>query len=462
MNFRSYQNRIITAQDAFMADSEVMRATVLAATGSGKTVCFTDLIIKVMTATAGGAKRILVVHPRLALSSNQQKRLKKSFDGSDVEFTSFHSGEVYNTLASQRNRKTTSRKELEEILEEATGRTHITFTSYKSLHKIANMAFDLIICDEAHYLVQSDLRKNLHLFQSKTIFYTGTPIEVTAQEESMDNVELFGKVIETVPPSELIPQNYIVAPLVRFLNAKTKRKGNAVDYPTTIAHAYKDQLTKVNPKFNHKMMVAMPNTEFFDDIIDELATIRTIVGDYNLDVYYVTADRVSKNGNPKFGPSAREEMLEDFEANPNRCIIIHCDTLAEGIDIDGIGGILLLRDLGIAKMIQTIGRACRAAKADIRKNGEIRKNRIKTNAIVTVVRLDNEYLGCSKLDKLAAVFTVSGYGELWDVIDPEFMEQGKKREPGEPEGDTVFDEIEAIKVTEFGNQLWYELFKEEA
>ena len=462
MKFRNYQLRMILAQDAFMADPEITRATILAATGSGKTVTFTDLIIKVLTGVNSGAKRILVVHPRLALSANQQKRLKKDLTGLNVEFTAFSSGEVYNTLSNQTNRSTTNREQLEEIMAEAGGRAHITFSSYKSLHKIADMDFDLIICDEAHYLVQSNLRENLYKFKSKTIFYTGTPIKVAAQEESMDNIELFGEVICEVPFSELIPQNYIVAPLVRFLNAKTKRKGNAIDYPTTIAHAYKDQLTKINPKFNHKMLVAMPNTEYFEDIISNLDKIRKIVDDFNLDVYYVTADRVSKNGNPKFGPSAREAMLEDFEANKNRCIIIHCDTLAEGIDIDGIGGVLMMRDLGIAKMIQTIGRACRAAKVDIRKDGEIRKNRVKTNAIVTLVRMDNEYLGCSKLDKFVELFRTAGYGEFWDRIDPEFLEQGKKREKGDPDESTVFDEIQAIKVSERADVLWDELFGEKA
>lgn len=459
--FRNYQIRIIKAQDDFMANPEVLRGTFLAATGAGKTVCFTDVIIKILVALQGGAKKILIVHPRLALSSNQQKRLKKDLVGLNVEFTSFHSGEVYNTLNDRKNRRTTDPVELEQIRSEAPG-AHITFSSYKSLHKIAEMDYDLVICDEAHYLVQSDLRINLHLFTGKVLFYTGTPIKVAAQEESMDNIELFGEVLEEVPPSELIPNGYIVAPLIRYLNAKTKKKGNSIDFPSTIAHAYKDQLTKTNPKFNHKMLVAMANTEYFEEIVDDLSKIRKIVSNFNLDVYYVTADRVSKNGHVTFGPSAREKILEDFEANANPCIIIHCDTLAEGIDIDGIGGILLMRNLGMAKSIQTIGRGCRAAKADIRKNGEIRKNRIKTNCIVTLVRVDNEWLGGAKTDYYAELFETAGYGKLYDLIDPECLESGKKKTKADSEDDVVWDEIEDIKVSDKKDELWLELFGEPA
>jgi superfamily II DNA or RNA helicase len=454
--YREYQRRIIKAQNDFVADSLAIRATILAATGAGKTVCFTDLLIQMFKDKI--PKRILIVHPRLALSMSQQKRLKKDLKGVNVEFTSFHSGEVYHTLDTRKNRSTTDAIELEKIRNESIG-SHITFSSYKSLHKIAALDYDLIICDEAHYLVQSDLRNNLHLFKSKVLFYTGTPIKVAAQEESMDNIDLFGPVIAEVPPSELIPHGYIVAPLIRYLNARTKRKGNSIDYPTTIAHAYKDQLTKVNPKFNHKMLVAMASTEYFEEIINELTTIRKIVNDYNLDVYYVTADRVSKNGHITFGADAREKMLDDFESNTNRCIIIHCDTLAEGIDIDGIGGILLLRNLSMAKSIQTIGRGCRAAKADICKNGEIRKNRIKTNCIVTLVRVDNEWMGGAKTDDYATLFETAGYGNLYDLIDPECAGHGKKKVPGETD-DVVWDQIEDIKVTEIKNALWNELFSD--
>jgi hypothetical protein len=76
--------------------------------------------------------------------------------------------------------------------------------------------------------------------------------------------------------------------------------------------------------------------------------------------------------------------------------------------------------------------------------------------------MDNEYLGCSKLDKFVELFKIADYGDLWDRIDPEFLEQGKKREPGEPEGSTVFDEIQAIRVTERADVLWDQLFGQPA
>lgn len=459
MKYRNYQLRMINAQDQFMANPHVKRATILAATGSGKTVVFTDLIEKLLGAVSGGARRVLIVHPRLALSSDQQRRLRSSLQNKNVEFTAFSSGEVYNTLDTQINVSTTSRERLEEIMESAGGRAHITFSSYKSLSKIADMPFDLIICDEAHYLVQNELRENLTLFQSKVLFYTGTPIRVAADDAGMDNTDLFGPIIAEVPFSELLPGNYVVSPRVRSLHGWSKGQGNVIDYPRIIALAYREQLIQVNSQFNHKMLVALPNTQFFDDTMDSLSEIRKLVDDPNLDVYYVTGERVCKNGAIQSGTDSRVAMLRDFAENPRHCIILHCDTLAEGIDIDGIGGILLLRDLSTSKLLQTLGRACRPAVEDVLPDGEIREDRIKTHALVTLVEVNNELLGCAKLEKLVEQFSVAGYGHLWDLIDPEVAQQHRiMGESGNQDESIVWDKLVSMRIAEGGRVLYEEWF----
>jgi len=454
IKFRKYQKRMIKAQDAFMKDPETTRGTILAATGAGKTEVFINLVEKTIIANGNNA-RILIVHPRIALSQDQQGRFGKRFPG--VELTSFHSGQQStHTLADRKNVSVIQRDKLQEVIDSATT-PHITFSSYKSLHRIASMDFDVIICDEAHYLVQSDLRENLHLFKSKTLFYTGTPVEVAAQEESMDNTDLFGEVIVDVPPSELIPFGYIVPPRIRTINVQNKKIGNTIDYVTTIGHAFKDQLSLVHTKFTQKMLVAMPRTTEFDEIMQELADIRTIVGRFDIDVYFITADRSVKNGS---AITSREMALRDFDNNPKPCIIIHCDTLAEGIDVDGIGGVLLLRGLGMTKTIQTMGRGCRAAKADIRTNGEIKKRKIKTECIVTLARVDGEWCGDNSVSDWSELFRVAGYGDIWDFYEPGTNERGPSDEERDAD-DVIFDEIRDIKITEGADKLWNKLFGEE-
>ncbi len=292
---------------------------------------------------------------------------------------------------------------------------------------------------------------------SKLLFYTGTPVKLAATDESMDNVELFGDIITDVPPSELIPKGYVVPPRLRTLNVVNQKKGNTFDYATIIGHAFKDQLSLAHAKFNHKMLVAMPNTQLFHKIAQDLNVIRNCAENMNVDLYYVTSDQVSKNGHPFNGD--REQLLEDFGANTNPSIIMHCDTLAEGIDVDGVGGVLIMRGLTMCKAIQTIGRGCRPAKADVKSNGEIRKNRIKTECIVTVCRVDDEWVGNIKIDEWAKAFKEAGYGELWDFYEPNDRDGGL---PGEiPEyDDPLMDIIEDLRCTDGVERMFKELDRE--
>ena len=452
---REYQKRIIDSQDMFIGNEDVTRGTILAATGAGKTECFNDLIRKMFLTgeIINRKRRILICHPRIALSQNQQKRMVKRLVDLRVEFTSFHSGtQRYHTLTDRKNVSTTNRDELVNIMNESVGH-HITFASYKSLNKIADLNFDLIICDEAHNLVQSDLRECLTLFKSKVLFYTGTPVKVAAQEESMDNIELFGEILTEVPASELIPGGYVVPPRLRTIDVTNKKVGNTPDYSRCIAETFKDQQSFAHKKFVHKMLVAMPTTLVFNDIMDDLNQIRNIIGNQNVDLYYITSDTQVKNGRVL---SDREVALEDFDTNPNYSIIIHCDTLAEGIDVDGIGGVLIMRGLGMTKAIQTIGRAARPSILDIKKNGEIKKNRIKKECIVTLARIDGDWCGDTAIAEWANMFRVAGYGDIWDFYHPEPSNRGPGGELQEA-NDPLYDEIKEVKFLDGVDRLWNEL-----
>lgn len=460
VKFRPYQQRMIQAQDDFMACPDTLRATILCATGGGKTEVFQDLIMKIFHAIGNGAKNILVAHPRIALSQNQQKRFAKTFAGMGVQFANFHSGQAKkHTLDNKKNISTTKRSELEEDIKNSSG-FHITFASYASLYKIADMDFDLIICDEAQYLVQKEIRDNLYKFKSKTLFYTATPVVVAAREESMDNPELFGDVICVVEPKELIPHGFIVKPRVRTIDVLSSESGNTDDYASTIAEAFKDQLQFAHKKFVHKMLVAMPNVRHFQDIANQLFEIRNIIGNDDVDLYYVTADIAVKNAGR---PMEREELIEDFAKNPNPCIILHCDTLAEGIDVDGIGGVLIMRGLGMVKTIQTIGRGCRPAYEDIiqsgTRKGTIRKNRIKTECIVTVARFNGEWAGDQDVAWWAELFETAGYdkGEMLAELKEQNRNSGAPGEIGEYD-DPVVREVELVRITEGQQEFERSLF----
>ena len=448
IELRDYQIRVDQAQQAFMNNDEVSRAIVAACTGSGKTINFTKLIIdETLKRKAEGRKMsVLLVHPRLALTEEQQLRMHEHLVLFDLtwEFIGLHSGQI----VAFRKRKTKSTPaRVPTTLQDATELAihkktceedlHVTWTTYHSLEKVRHLDFDLIICDEAHHLAYGEFHANVKFFpeKAKVLFYTATPVGVQDEDapnkRGMLNDDLFGKVIAKVPPKELIDKKFIVPPKIFFMAARTvppeeennkeekgkkRKRAEIVDYAQLIGIAYNDQLKHVLPDFNHKMLVAMPNVYMFDDITENRKKISDEVGRY-VDLYCVSADRHFKNGESY---SSRSSLIRDFSKNQGSAVILHCDTLSEGMDVDGIGGVLFLRRfIGKVKSLQTLGRACRPAKADVRKDGSIVPNRKKTHAIITLSEVDGKWESDKEIPKWATAFSEGEYGDLWSYVEPE-------------------------------------------
>ena len=430
MKLRSYQKTIIKAQREFMANNDLQRGQIYSPTGSGKTVCFDALITDLLKSKT--KKKICIVYPRIALAIDQQARLK---DKRNVEFTSFHSGGNDAPDEAKQYRKqisTTSVEVLQEVIN-TTDRHHITFSSYHSFEQICELDFDLIICDEGHNMVQNNFSKSLPKIKSKVIFYTATPINIINGLETvvgMNNENLFGPVICDIKPKTLIDRGYIVAPLLVELNISTDENGITVQPHLAIAHAYNDQKSRLQ-KVNNKMLVAMSDTKFFDDIQDKSHEINDMVGE--VDIYTITAGTQCKNGTQL--PS-REAALEDFGKNTNQCIILHCDTLAEGIDVPGITGVFIYRTLSKSKLIQTIGRAARPSLLDMDKNGEIidMNNRVKPHAILTVAVIDNEYYANLNTKTCCEAFIEGGYGDSISDITQFISKERVECQTGENSG----------------------------
>ena len=414
MKIRSYQKDMVKAQRKFMLSPDVRKGKIFSPTGSGKTVVFDVMIDEEFKRgdEENTKKKICIVYPRIALALDQQGRLREK---KNVEFTSFHSGGVEASVdtSSRKQIGTTSVEELKEIID-TTDRHHITISSYQSFNKIAAMDFDLIICDEAHYLVQRQFSDALEKIESKVIFYTATPINATDElinkelVNGMNNERLFGKDLCNIKPQGLIEKGYIVKPLLVELRILTDEQGCAIKHHIAIAHAFKDQKKRLN-KITNKMLVAMSNTQNFSTIENHISEMNGIIGS-NIDLYIITAGTQRKNG---VNMISREVALKDFDENKRQSIILHCDTLAEGIDVPGITGVFIFRGLSKAKFIQTVGRAARPCSADMDDDGEVIDifNRLKPNAIVTIARVDNKYYANIDSQMLCEAFIEGGYGD---------------------------------------------------
>lgn len=412
MILREYQKPAFNAINKAIVE-EKPKASVYAATGAGKTVLFQAMIQQIFNADRSA--KVLVVHPRIALSTDQQVRFSSIFK---CGFTSFHSGSVVQNTTSQDeinvyNKSTTSPEKLSEIVfEEQKAQNHIVFTSYNSVSKIVEMGFDYVIFDEAHYLAQKEFGKILDLnITAKQYFFTATPIQGV-----MDNEELFGSVIAEIAPKELISLGYLVQPRMFYTQVKTDQRGDVMDYSTAIAATFNEQASHLDARLTPKMMVSMSDTSQFESVmnIDSIRKMRNVVGE-DLDVYYITASKNVRNGT---NISSRSEALKQFAESERPSIILQCDTLAEGIDIDGLTGVFVCRGLKQEKFIQTVGRSVRPYKADIVDGTPVEfDSRAKKYGLVSVAVVDGDMKVDSRVANWFQALINAGFGNIGEIAN---------------------------------------------
>jgi hypothetical protein len=101
-------------------------------------------------------------------------------------------------------------------------------------------------------------------------------------------------------------------------------------------------------------------------------------------------------------------------------LIFHYDILSEGIDVDGITGVALMRQLGLAKLLQTIGRAVRVYKP----NPEL-----KRQAWISVPVLNGDEDDMVQVGETVRAIRNGGY----NISAESVHETGKSRHQGDEE-----------------------------
>lgn len=448
---RDYQKEINNDVHDFLLGPK-QRGQVYAPTGSGKTECFAHTIhdLPMILKTLGNKKLdICIVHPRLALSQEQERRFQNVF-GPDFHFTTFHSGAHVNGNGKKFvEKRTTNREELELIIAN-TDMTHVTFSSYDSFKKIASRQFDLLILDEAHNLVRNEYREALEAIKAKkALFYTATPIVCKMEDDEdaqgMNNPVLFGEIIAKVEPKRLIEKGYIVGPLVHRLVVQLNKDGD-VDPVQLIAKTFLEQkaeLAKHGMPFI-QLLVASRGLRDHEIVNDRLAELWELIGDI-VPVYAVSAKGTTRNGR-EF--KTRMETLQEIKSSGKDAILMHYDTLVEGIDIDSLIGALIMRKLSKPKLLQTIGRCGRPLATDLNDKFEVTdmKKRNKPYSVITFPVVNGEHIGRIDAQTITDAFIIGGYGDLSDYLsnDDKKRLSEKKNMFDLGNGDDEHDDLSSI------------------
>ena len=357
MDPRPYQN---TALD-IIVNNDVKLQRLVVPTGGGKTLIESVYLNKKLSFS--GIKTHLILAPRIALI-NQLIKDYRDIAGQGYVALAFHSGKDerdYQQIKWQEF-STTSREKVNEEQERAKSLSKdlVIFSTYHSMKKLIDIEFDIVIADESQYLVAEDYFETWQKIKGKEkLCFTATERHTTSSHgRGLNNEAVFGECVFQVTPKELIEGGWIVPPKLHVMYGKSEdTTKTTIDQIIKLAK-YQDQVTRETMP-SSKILFAMKGT-------DDVKLVTQHIKDIKLQMpNHVIFTIVS---NSKFGAMvdgvkmARGNFMKELRECDN-ALIFHYDILSEGIDIDGITGVAILRNMIKSKLIQTIGRSLRPFKA---------------------------------------------------------------------------------------------------
>jgi superfamily II DNA or RNA helicase len=375
-------------QDAVQVSLSSSKGIICLPTGSGKTAIQSAMLLEDQKVNPGH-KVYMVLAPRIVLSYQLLKEYFIDFNDAGVKFwySGLHSGGSVEIKEFEQARDgdldfqhivvTTSGVALKEEIEKAKSQDLpiVIFGTYHSAERAISamngVPFDIVICDEAHYLVSDQfegLVKFDGIISDRIIFFTAT-MQTTSSDQGkgMNNKDRFGEVLLERIPREMIEEGYMVRPRMHIIKFdQDLDKKELIDNAGKIVAEAFSQHEYITRRTG-KIFITCTGTPMIQTIISS-PEIRNLKRRRGVSVYAVASD--PEVGNQIDGVKYnRQEFLrrlkEDGQDIGKEMIILHIDILTEGIDVPGITGILPFRSLKKSKFIQTLGRASRMSPEDL-------------------------------------------------------------------------------------------------
>jgi len=285
---------------------------------------------------------------------------------------------------------------------------------YDSKHKIleAGIVPFLEFNDEAHILVGEEF-KDVISIANHTVNLTATEKNTDSDNgKGMNNEVIFGKRIFHKSPKEMIQSGEIVPPVIHLVDAiDPDGETSPGDYIKLLKQVYKkhNQYVKeasIEPdKINAKLLVTIPGTEQLVGILNCIN-----IDDVGVPIYAICSETggvIKEPGKIKEEISKNKflQRLNQLKDTDN-AIVIQIQMLTTGIDVPGITGTLIFKNLNDISATQNIGRTTRL-QSDDRNN--VYNNSLKHKKIIKTA---------SDLKKHGYIKPVS-----W-VIIPKFTQNG--------------------------------------
>ena len=354
MQLRPHQQR------AFDAMQQKDCGQIIVPTGGGKTY----IMIADCLARAAQGSTTVVVAPRILLANQLCEEFMQFVSATWTHVCHAHSGETHHFSSTNPQKialfANTAR---------AASESCIIFTTYHSLHRVVDSGIDIdtIYFDEAHNGCGRHFFKAVYAtaqYAKRRYYFTATPKtgRGVSVARGMNNTDVYGGVLENVPAQELIKAGAIVPPkVVPFETNRVRTKHNAHEVD---ADNLKDMFEQLDVFQTPKVLVSAPSSKILGTMLGH-----TDILDYfykkGYDVMHITSKFGAVINDKKVGRETFFQTLQDWGADDNKkFVIFHYSILSEGINVPGLTHTILLRNLPIVEMAQTIGRVIRVHKDD--------------------------------------------------------------------------------------------------
>lgn len=244
-------------------------------------------------------------------------------------------------------------------------------STYHSINRLKDLYIDIAVFDEAHELTKDKFSENLKDVTNiqRKYFFTATRKTINTTN-GMGNEFLFGKVLYSFPPKEAIELGEMCSPKLHIVKCdnETANSDNMSIKTTIDAFAvHQSNVSRSNPgKLGAKMLISTCGTQQMYDIYNN-PEFQKYCKENNINVFtFSSSDDFGYYYN--FRKTTRKIVYDELKTlkdkDSEKAIILHYDILSEGIDVPGITGVAIYRQMSLSKMLQTIGRCLRLHKDD--------------------------------------------------------------------------------------------------
>jgi superfamily II DNA or RNA helicase len=347
-------------QRALDAVQKVIKGTCYIPTGGGKTVVMMeDARQRILNATE--PMTFVVVAPRILLANQLCSEFEAYLQGLNVAYMHCHSGET-------QHQSSTKPADIAEYNDTAigSGKHQFIFTTYNSIGRVneSDIEIDVVYFDEAHHCVKPSNFVGIAHTSSvadNAYFFTATP-KFNNSTESMNNTDVYGNNIISIPAQELIDAGSIIPPKVVPYEAQTIRtKENAafVDAENVVGI-----LSEISDCDAPKVLVAAPSTKVIWSMFTESDLLQQL-NDMGYTIMHITSKHGAYIDKQKVSREVFFEKMSEFGADPDKkFIVFHYSILSEGINVQGLTHCIMLRNLPLIEMAQTVGRVIRMHRDD--------------------------------------------------------------------------------------------------